>query len=69
MLFAITKRNTIEIQRLNIGNRLGYIKPVNHALCIHLSIAAFRTKWDGGEGTSIEFAMNLFAGLIVFNIF
>lgn len=29
----------------------------------------FESRWEAGKGTEIDFALNLFAGLIVFNLF
>lgn len=29
----------------------------------------FKARWEGGTGSRVEFALNLFAGLLVFNLF
>ena len=71
LCFLLSQR---EIQSKYKGSILGIgwatLNPLI-MLCVYTLVFSqiFRTKWDGGEGTSIEFAMNLFAGLIVFNIF
>jgi lipopolysaccharide transport system permease protein len=71
LCFLLSQR---EIQSKYKGSILGIgwatLNPLI-MLCVYTLVFSqvFRTKWNGGEGTSIEFAMNLFAGLIVFNVF
>ena len=71
LCFLLSQR---EIQSKYKGSALGIgwttLNPLI-MLCVYTLVFSqiFRTKWGGEQGSSIEFALNLFAGLIVFNIF
>ena len=73
LVYQYTKR---EVEAKYRGSRVGFIWTVINPL-IMLSIytfvfsQVFNARWGNGntEGGTIEFGLNLFAGLIVFNIF
>lgn len=71
LILAITKREVIERYH---GSFLGIIWSFFHPLFMlavytFVFSVVFKARWGGGSGTKTEFALVLFAGLIVFNIF
>ena len=71
LCWLLTKR---EIQSKYKGSFIGVgwatLNPVFMLIVYTIVFSQiFRTRWGSEPGNSMEFAVNLFAGLIVFNIF
>ena len=71
LALAMTKREVVGRYR---GSILGIFWSFFHPLFM-LSVytfvfsVVFKARWGGGTGSKTEFALVLFAGLIVFNLF
>lgn len=71
LIVALTKR---EITGRYKGSIMGllwsFFKPVL-MLAVYTFVfgVVFKSKWPGGTGSQAEFALTLFAGLIIFNLF
>jgi lipopolysaccharide transport system permease protein len=71
LILALTKREIVGRYR---GSFLGlfwsFFNPL-FMLAVYTFVfsVVFRAKWGGGNGTRTEFALILFAGMIVFNLF
>lgn len=71
LILAITKREVIGRYR---GSFLGIIWSFFHPLFMlavftFVFSVIFKAQWGGGSGSKFEFALVLFTGLIVFNLF
>jgi lipopolysaccharide transport system permease protein len=71
LIWQMTKREVVGRYRGSVfGILWSFFNPV-FMLTIYTFIfsVVFKTKWGAGSGSRTEFAMILFAGLIVFNLF
>jgi lipopolysaccharide transport system permease protein len=71
IVFQMAKRDMIERYR---GSVLGFLWSVLNPLLMlvvytFVFTVIFRSGWPGGGGSSVDFAVNAFAGITVFNIF
>lgn len=71
LIFALTRREVIGRYR---GSMLGIVWSLAHPVFMLLIYTfvfgvVFKARWGGGEESRGEFALVLFAGLLVFNLF
>lgn len=71
LIYAMTKREVIGRYRGSfLGILWSFFNPV-FMLIVYTFVfsVVFKTRWGGGSGSKAEFALILFAGLIIFNLF
>ncbi|MGL5470030.1 MAG: ABC transporter permease, partial [Shewanella sp.] len=71
LIFALIKRDiSSRYQSSFLGIIWSFLNPI-FLLAVYTFIfsVVFKAKWTGGGDSKVEFALILFAGLIVFNVF